>query len=306
MEVREVFAMRKEGHYEEAYRAIMQLYAIHRGPHTNLCMFWCTNDLFKLRAKEKRTAEARRLLLQLVRLYPQTPDRIGQGNRAIINAALAMDRLVDDFNLIYFMPWFNRMTDADWQPYMAGGHKVPSLGQQVVNHLLKDLPKRDAAYIDQIADLFRKAFEKAPYYKGNLRHLAQMHSLVGHTDKAVDAYKLLLKRHHDSYLYTELAKLLTDNTQKIALYCQAIVHQWREEYTAKYHLELAWLMHATLPRRAAFELARYMDIKQRYNQRVVPSALRLQTILKEVTPVSSSEEQTLYERSEKAVERILA
>lgn len=305
MEVRDVFAMRKEGRWEEAYRAIMQLYAVHQGPHTNLCMFWCTNDLFKLRAKQKRTEEARRLLFQLVKLYPQTKDRIGQGNRAIINAALTMDKLTEDFNLLYFMPYYNRMTEADWQPYIVNGHKVPSLGQQVVNHLLKDISKRDANYINQIADLFSTAFKKSPYYKENLRHLAQMHSLVGHTCKAIDTYKQLLTRHHDSYLYAELAKLLTDNTDKIALYCQAIVHQYRDDYAAKYHLELAWLMHATMPRRAAYELARYMEIKQRKGQHVAPSALKLQQRLGQVTPVSSDEEQVLYERSAAAVEKIL-
>ena len=208
MEVRDVFAMRKEGRWEEAYRAIMQLYAVHQGPHTNLCMFWCTNDLFKLRAKQKRTEEARRLLFQLVKLYPQTKDRLGQGNRAIINAALTMDKLTEGFNLLYFMPYYNRMTEADWQPYIVNGHKVPSLGQQVVNHLLKDISKRDANYINEIADLFSTAFKKSPYYKENLRHLAQMHSLVGHTDKAIDTYKRILRRHHDGYLYAELAKLL--------------------------------------------------------------------------------------------------
>ena len=305
MEVRDVFAMRKEGRWEEAYRAIMQLYAVHQGPHTNLCMFWCTNDLFKLRAKQKRTEEARRLLFQLVKLYPQTKDRLGQGNRAIINAALTMDKLTEGFNLLYFMPYYNRMTEADWQPYIVNGHKVPSLGQQVVNHLLKDISKRDANYINEIADLFSTAFKKSPYYKENLRHLAQMHSLVGHTDKAIDTYKRILRRHHDGYLYAELAKLLTDNTEKIALYCQAIVHQYRDEYAAKYHLELAWLMYATMPRRAAYELARYMEIKQRKGQHVSPSALRLQQRLGQVTPVTSDEEQVLYERSAAAVEKIL-
>ena len=305
MEVRDVFAMRKEGRLEEAYRAIMQLYAVHQGPHTNLCMFWCTNDLFKLRAKQKRTEEARRLLFQLVKLYPQTKDRLGQGNRAIINAALTMDKLTEGFNLLYFMPYYNRMTEADWQPYIVNGHKVPSLGQQVVNHLLKDISKRDANYINEIADLFSTAFKKSPYYKENLRHLAQMHSLVGHTDKAIDTYKRILRRHHDGYLYAELAKLLTDNTEKIALYCQAIVHQYRDEYAAKYHLELAWLMYATMPRRAAYELARYMEIKQRKGQHVAPSALRLQQRLGQVTPVTSEEEQVLYERSAAAVEKIL-
>jgi tetratricopeptide (TPR) repeat protein len=305
MEVRDVFAMRKEGRWEEAYRAIMQLYAVHQGPHTNLCMFWCTNDLFKLRAKQKRTEEARRLLFQLVKLYPQTKDRLGQGNRAIINAALTMDKLTEDFNLLYFMPYYNRMTEADWQPYIVNGHKVPSLGQQVVNHLLKDISKRDANYINEIADLFSTAFKKSPYYKENLRHLAQMHSLVGHTDKAIDTYKRILRRHHDGYLYAELAKLLSGNTEKIALYCQAIVHQYRDEYAAKYHLELAWLMHATMPHRAAYELARYMEIKQRKGQHIAPSARKLQQRLGQVSPVSSDEEQVLYERSAAAVEKIL-
>lgn len=305
MEVRDVFTMRKEGRWEEAYRAIMQLYAVHQGPHTNLCMFWCTNDLFKLRTKQKRTEEARRLLFQLVKLYPQTKDRLGQGNRAIINAALTMDKLTEGFNLLYFMPYYNRMTEADWQPYIVNGHKVPSLGQQVVNHLLKDISKRDANYINEIADLFSTAFKKSPYYKENLRHLAQMHSLVGHTDKAIDTYKRILRRHHDGYLYAELAKLLSGNTEKIALYCQAIVHQYRDEYAAKYHLELAWLMYATMPRRAAYELARYMEIKQRKGQHVAPSALRLQQRLGQITPVTSEEEQVLYERSAAAVEKIL-
>lgn len=66
MEVRDVFAMRKDGRYEEAYKAISSLYAFHRGPHTNLCMFWCTHDLFKLRLQQKRVDDARQLLYQLI------------------------------------------------------------------------------------------------------------------------------------------------------------------------------------------------------------------------------------------------
>ena len=60
-----------------------------------------------------------------------------------------------------------------------------------------------------------------------------------------------------------------------------------------------------MPRRAAYELARYMEIKQRKGQHVAPSALRLQQRLGQVTPVTSEEEQVLYERSAAAVEKIL-
>lgn len=305
MEVRDIFALRKEGKLEEAYEAISRIYAVHRGPHTNLCMFWCTNDILKLRLGMRKVEEARRLLYQLLKLYPQTEDRLMQGNRAIISAALKMDRIVENFNLIYFMPYFNRMTDADWQPYVYNGHPVPSLGQQVVNHLLRDLPNRDAEYINQIADLFRVAMRKSPYYVENLRHLAQMHTLLGQTDKAVDVYKKVLRRHHESYLYAELAKLLPDTNMKIALYCQAVVHQRREGFAAKYHRELALLMQDSNPRRAAYELQQCLRIRQNKGQHVSAYTLRLQEKLKGIEPVTADDEQTLYEHAEAVVKELI-
>lgn len=305
MEVRDIFAMRKEGRYEEAYKAIAALYAFHRGPHTTLCMFWCTHDLFKLRLQKKQTEEARQLLFQLVRLYAQIDDRLAMGNRAIVNAALALDKQIDHFNLVYFMPYFNRLTEADWQPYVVQGHTVPSLGQQVVNHLLKDLPSRNAAYIDSVADLFHKAFVKAPNYKGNLRHLAQMHALVGQNDKAAGIYKRMLLRYHDSYLYVELSKLVTDDRLRLALCCMAVARQRREEYAARYHLELAVHLKAGYPRRAAYELQRYIDIRQRFGQPVSAFALRLQRALQGVRPVTAEEEQQLYDRAEQVVSQYI-
>lgn len=301
MEVRDVFAMRKDGRYEEAYQAISRLYAIHRGPHTNLCMFWCTHDLFKLRLQQKKIENARQLLYQLLRLYSQIDDRLAMGNRAIVNAALALDKHVEKFNLIYFMPYFNRLTEADWQPYVTQGHTVPSLGQQVVNHLLKDLRTRDADYIERVSDLFRKAFVKAPNYKGNLRHLAQMHALVGHTDKAIDIYKRMLLRYHDSYLYMELSKLVSDEKLRLALCCMAVVSQRREEYAAKYHLELAVRLKSGYPRRAAYELQRYIDIRQHLRQPLSAFALRMQKALQGVEPVSAETEQALYDRAAQVV-----
>ena len=305
MEVRDIFALRRDKRYEEAYQAIVHLYAYHQGPHTNLCMFWCTHDLFRLRLQQKRMDEARRLLYQMVKIYPQTNDRVGMGNRAIINAALALDKQVENFNLLYFMPYFNRMTEADWKPYVAQGHPVPSLGQQVVNHLLKDLQHRDASYIDRIADLFRTAFQKAPYYKENLRHLAQMHALAGHTNQAIATYKRLLLRHHDSYLYAELAKLVPDDKEKIALACMAVTQQKREEYAAKYHLELARLLLRDHPRRAAYELERYGELRERHHQQVSAYAQRMRLSLQGTRPVTSEEQQELYLRAKAVVERLL-
>lgn len=178
MEVKEIFAMRKEGRVEEAYRAISEIYAVHQGPHTNLCMFWCASDMFKLRAKEKNAKEARRYLGQMVKVYTTINDDSHLAARAISKAALAMDKMVENFNLVYFVGMFNKLTDEDWKPYIVNGHKVPSLGQQIVNHLLKNIETRNLDYIHSIIGIFRVAVQKDPKY--NQKNYQRMKAAIDH------------------------------------------------------------------------------------------------------------------------------
>lgn len=307
MDVREIFDLRKqEGKAEEAYRAISEIYAVYQGPHTTLCMFWCTNDLLRQRIKEKNVAEARRLLAQLIHIDPKIKDEGDKEARAISRAALEMDKLVPDFNLIYFMPWFKMLANEDWLPKQINGHRVPSLGQQIVNHLMREIDRRDAGYIHQATELFRIALQRQPIYKENLRHLAQMHTALAQSDKAIEIYKNLLRRYHDSYLYHEMAKIIDDNTAKTALLCQAVVNQRREVFRAKYHLELAVvLVKQNLPSRAAYELGQCIAIRQKYKQPITPYIQRLQQRLMGIQPVTPAEEQVLYDRSKAFVEKMI-
>lgn len=307
MEVKDIFALRKEeGKAEEAYRAISERYAVHQGPHTNLCMFWCASDLLRQRIKEKNVPEARRLLGQMVSVYPSIRDDDKRAARAISRAALDMDRIIQDFNLIYFMPWFNMLTDEDWKPMDINGHRVPSLGQQIVNHLMRNINNRDAAYIEKATDLFRVALQKQPNYKENLRHLAQMHAALEQSDKAIETYKNLLLRYHDSYLYYELARLLDDDTAKTALLCQAIVNQPREEYRAKYHLDLAvLLMRQDLLPRAAYELNCGIAIRRKQKKPITTYIKMLQQRLWGTKPVTEAEEQYLYTRAKAYIDNML-
>ena len=68
MEVRDVFELRKEGRVEEAYRAISEIYAHHQGPHTNLCMFWCSSDMLRKYAREENVKSMRQTLGSMVKL----------------------------------------------------------------------------------------------------------------------------------------------------------------------------------------------------------------------------------------------
>ena len=70
MNVKEIFALRKQGKIEEAYEAIRPIYAVHKGRFTTLCMFWVGCDVFKLRLEQKRIEEAEKIYEALKRMLP--------------------------------------------------------------------------------------------------------------------------------------------------------------------------------------------------------------------------------------------
>lgn len=71
MNVKDIFALRKQGKIEEAYEAIRPIYREHKGRFTTLCMFWVASDVFKLRLEQKRIEEAEKIYEALKRLLPR-------------------------------------------------------------------------------------------------------------------------------------------------------------------------------------------------------------------------------------------
>ena len=66
MNVKDIFALRKQGKIEEAYEAIRPIYREHKGKFTTLCMFWVASDVFKLRLEQGRVVEAEKVSLSIV------------------------------------------------------------------------------------------------------------------------------------------------------------------------------------------------------------------------------------------------
>lgn len=297
MEVRDIFALRKEGKVEEAYKLISEKYATYHGRHTTMCMFWCTDDMLRKALGRQDYMMARRYLFNMTKIYPAMEGVDHRAVSCIVREAVELDRHVEDFNLIYFMPYFLMLKDADWLQTTIDNHKVPSLGQQVVNHLMKGLDKRDAKYINAVSPLFEKAYKLQPRYKENRRHLAQMKVLLGNQDEAIAVYRDLLRHYHDSYLYAELAELLDDDNSKVALLAQAIMNQRMEKFSTGYHFSLALLLEKKAPARSAYEIEEYFRIITKVNGRVSSEAERLRKRLKDVQPVDSSEETAFYKRA---------
>ena len=88
MEIRDIFTLRKQGRTEEAYAAILPMYAVHKGHYTTIAMFWVGVDMMKLRYQQRQLEEAYKIFRSLLRLYPTMDDKDLKGQSTLMRAAL--------------------------------------------------------------------------------------------------------------------------------------------------------------------------------------------------------------------------
>ena len=267
--------------------------------------FWTLNIACKEKIRGGAIDEARRLLYRMTQLYPQIIDNDLAGNKAILHHALALDKHIVDFNLAFFVPYAMRLANSDWAGERRNGRVVPSLGQRITNRLMNGIGDRSTPYINAVMPFFRMALRHNPGNKDNLRHLAQLYTRVKLKAQAVTLYKQLLQRYDDSYLFAELADLLTDPNDKIALLCQAIMHQPREFYNAAYRYRLAELLQMPEPTRAAYEIRAYIAAKHKAGMPVPADADRIARILRDFLPVTASEQKAYYLRMKPIADQII-
>lgn len=267
--------------------------------------FWNSYEQFKREMKAGDTNAARHTLYRMTQLYPHITDNDLMGNKAIIHCALALDRIIVNFNLAYFVPYAMRLADSDWEGERRAGRIVPSLGQRITNRLMSNLRERPDNYIKAIMPFFRKALQINPSNKDNLRHLAQLYARVALKSQAVKLYKRLLQRYHDSYLYAELADLLPTPQEKIALLTQAIVHQPKEAYRVGYRYRLAQLLQMPEPRRASYEIRKRIATRTKAGEPIAGDVDRIARLLQDFEPVTEKEQQAFYEAQGRIADRII-
>lgn len=259
--------------------------------------FWEFDATFKASLRDGDTLAARRALYRMTQLYARLTDNDLAANKAILHDALALDKAIPAFNLAYFVPYAMRLADSDWEGQRRDGRVVPSLGQRITNRLMANLAARPDQYVRAIMPFFRKALQINPSNKDNLRHLAQLYVRVGLKSQAVSLYRRLLERYHDGYLYGELADLVSDNGEKLALLCRAIMGTPREAFRSGYRHRLAELLLIDSPARAAYEIRRSVEARHKARQPVPADADRIARILKDYTPVTEADEEAFYQRT---------
>lgn len=267
--------------------------------------FWDANSLFKAKLKDGAIDEARHLLYRMTQLYPRIIDNDLVGNKAIIHNALRLDKAIVNFNLAYFVPYAIRLADSDWEGVTRNGRIIPSLGQRITNRLMKGIANRPEEYVRGVMPFFRVALQHNPSNKDNLRHLAQLYVRVKLKSQAIAIYKKLLQLHHDSYLYAELAELLTSADDGVALLCMAIVHQHNESYNMANRYHLAELLQMPEPTRAAYEIARSVAARKKAKQPIPADVDRMARLLSAYSPVTEAEQKLFYEKQRPIAERLI-
>lgn len=332
MTVKEVFELRKQGKIEEAYEAIRPMYAVHQGKYTTLCMFWTASDILKKRIEEKRIEEAENIFKALLRVQPNIEDKDGKAQTAMMHHALRLSEVSAKFRMLDFVESLpvETLTDADWQGLTPGsmsndapasglppkgeGNKypLPSTAQRLLTRafheiqvqMYGDFITRKAPLTHEevvtsclkVMPLLQEAMRRNPRDKHNQRYMAIVYTIMGEHGKAVDIYRQLLARHHDSYLFAELAELTTEPGPKAALLCRAIQNQRQEKFCTGYRLGLARLLLGRDNARAAYELQKCVATRKALGYHITHDINQMLTQLSGIQPVTDAQQRDFYHR----------
>ena len=316
MTVKDVFELRKQGKIEEAYEAIRPMYAVHQGKYTTLCMFWTASDILKKRIHEKQIQEAENIFKALLRVQPNIDDKDGKAQTAMMHHALRLSEESAVFRMLDFVESLpvESLTDADWQTGMSqdGKHQLPSTAQRLLTRAFHEIQvQKDGDYMTHTAPmsndvvmtsalkvmpLLQEAMRRNPRDKHNQRYMAVVYTIMGEREKAAGIYRQLLARHHDSYLYAELADLTDALGPKAALLCRAILNQRQEKFRMSYRFALAHLLVGHDNPRAAHELQKCIATRQALGHPVTRELQQLSSQLQGIIPTTEPQQQDFYQR----------
>lgn len=174
--------LRKQGRTEEAYAAILPMYAVHKGHYTTIAMFWVGVDMMKLRYQQRQLEEAYKIFKSLLRLYPTMDDKDLKGQSALMRASLLVFDHHPGFSMLDFISqWgITRLTDEDWTMEQGNGHPIPSIGMRIVGKVFKEVeskPTVDMAL--KAAPILAEALKHSPYNMHNQRYKAMVYRIMG-------------------------------------------------------------------------------------------------------------------------------
>lgn len=323
--IQDIFEMRKNGQFEQAYAAVLPMYRVHHGHYTTLCMFWTATDVMRLRIEAGKCREAEQIMASLRHLYPNLQDKDMSAARTLNRLALLLatkeqemvrmrrmggngegEKLAWEvepekmqFSLLDYMKDFGNqyMAEDDWQASEWNGHVVPSMGTKIVSRIFHEVAEiTSVERLEDALEMVQAGLQHAPRNKHLLRYEANLIYRLGDKDSAIRKYRQLIERSRDSYLYSELAGMIDDQQERAALLAKAIMNQRMEVFAQKDRLTLAELLKELFPQNAAYELQQVVQLRDSMGQHLNRTILGLQQELADVVPVTMADQREFYQR----------
>lgn len=322
--IQEIFEMRKNGQFEQAYEAVLPMYREHHGHYTTLCMFWTATDVMRLRIEADKCAEAEQIFASLRALYPNLQDKDRSAARTLNRLALllaskeqelrklqqyqSMKRQDDataaesmTFSLLDYMTDFGQhyLGEEDWQMSEFNGHPIPSFATKIISRIFHEVtsePECEFERLKSALDMVEIGLQHAPRNRHLLRYQANLIYRSGDRKRAVSLYRQLTRNTRDAYLYSELASMLDDPNEQVALLAKAIQCQRTEAFAQRDRLTLASLLKDTFPQHAAYELQQVLALRESLGQHPNRTIIDLQKSLANITPASSANQHEFYQR----------
>ena len=212
--------------------------------------------------------EMRQALAAYLSLDNERPSRLH--SRILLMATRLKARDAEfKFGKFFEMWGMDNLTDEDWQQDKKEGREGTVTFVSVAEHAIRLYAKelhdaRAKEFNPDFEPLLVKAVQQYPTQSLYKYYLARLYAATGRKAKAVKAYKKLALITGQSYIWSDLAALLTDPVQRKAALCKALLLQRDVNKTGRLHLGLAQLLikENKFPE-AACELRQYRDIYTR-------------------------------------------
>ena len=253
--------------------------------------------------------EMRQALAAYLSLDNERPSRLH--SRILLMATRLKARDAEfKFGKFFEMWGMGNLTDEDWQQDKKEGREGTVTFVSVAEHAIRLYAKelhdaRAKEFNPDFEPLLVKAVQQYPTQSLYKYYLARLYAASGRKAKAVKAYKKLALITGQSYIWSDLAALLTDPVQRKAALCKALLLQRDVNRTGRLHLGLAQLLikENKFPE-AACELRQYRDIYTRNGWHLSDYYQRLrQSVPADTQPVRDN--RSLYQASLTALDDFL-
>ena len=255
------------------------------------------------------SVEMRQAIAAYLSLDNERPSRLH--SRILLMATRLKARDADfKFGKFFEMWGMDNLTDEDWQQDKKEGREGTVTFVSVAEHAIRLYAKelheaRAKEFNPDFEPLLIKAIKQYPSQSLYKYYLARLYAATGRKAKALKAYKKLALITGQSYIWSDLAALLTDPDQHMAALSKALLLQRDVNKTGRLHLGLAQLLNKEkkFPE-AACELRQYRDIYTRNGWHLSDFYQRLrQSVPADTRPASDNRAQ--YQASLAALDDFL-